>query len=97
MANTVKSFVPIQPSFVFVYIRLIVPGEMAVTTPALVIVAMEVLLEAQVPSLVGVTVTISPTQAKSGPPKLGKLGKLAISTSTESREIQLFILVTVKL
>lgn len=68
---------------------------MAETTPVLVIVAMALLLEAQVPWFVGVTVTVVPTQAFSGPPNVGILGILLIETITEDGEIQLLLLVTV--
>ena len=70
-ALTVNNTVLIQPVAVFVKVRVTVPPATPDTTPALVTVAMEVLLLDQVPPELGVTLAVVPTQVAVAPPKAG--------------------------
>lgn len=60
-----------QPVAVFVKVSVTVPAERPVTNPALVTVAMALLLVAQVPPEAGVTLVVPPKHTVPGPPNTG--------------------------
>lgn len=62
--------------------------------PALVIVAMLLLLDDQVPLLFGVTFAVEPVQTDEGPLITGAPGTALIITSLDEGELQLFEFIT---
>ena len=72
------------------------PAAIALTTPALVMVATAVLLLVQVPREFGVTLAVKPTQTADAPPNVGLEGIPLITVFAEATETQLLELVTVK-
>lgn len=64
--------------------------------PALLMVATDVLPDNHEPLVDGVTLAVPPTQTISSPPSVGILGIPSIPTEADDRDIQLLILVTVK-
>lgn len=95
-ANTVKGQVAVHPSAVLVYVSVTVPPEIPDTTPALVTVAMALLLEVHVPLVPGVIVAVTPTHTEVGPPATGLEGTGLMTILAVAGEVQLFELVTVK-
>ena len=71
------------------------PAAIALTTPALVMVATAVLLLVQVPREFGVTLAVKPTQTADAPPSVGLEGMAFMTTFAEAKDTQLFELVTV--
>jgi hypothetical protein len=59
-------------------------------------VAKELLLLTQVPPVAGVTLAVEPTHTAEAPPKVGFEGIALIATFAEAGEIQVLLLVTVK-
>jgi hypothetical protein len=67
---TVKLLDDEHPVTVSVKVRLTLPAETPVTTPALVTVAIELLLLVHVPPVLGVTLAVLPTHTAVAPPKV---------------------------
>lgn len=76
--------------------RVTEPEVKAVTSPALVTLATDVLLETQFPPLFGVTLVVKPRQTEVGPPRTGAPGIALITTSFDDNEAQLFAFSTLK-
>lgn len=72
-AFTVNDTVLLQPVDELVKVRVTVPAATPVTTPALVTVAIKVLLLLQVPPKPGVTLAVEPTQTDVAPPRVGSV------------------------
>ena len=85
-----------HPSAVLVYVNVTEPAATPVTTPALLIVATAVLLLAQVPFVAGVTLAVLPTQTEVAPPMTGFVGIALTTTFADDGEVQVLLLVTVK-
>ena len=66
------------------------------TTPALVTVAIVLLLLVQVPPVFGVTLAVLPTHTTVAPPNTGAPGTALITTFALAGDVQLLALVTVK-
>lgn len=85
-----------QPSDVLVYVKVTLPAETPVTTPALDTVATPLLLLVHDPNEFGVTFVVRPVHPDVAPPITGgKIGALMV-TFAEDGETQLFRFVTVK-
>jgi hypothetical protein len=85
----------LHPSDVRVYVSVTAPAAIALTTPALVTVAMSGLLLVQVPLTDGVTLLTTLSQLALEPPRTGAPGIVSITTLDDVGDIQLFVLVTV--
>lgn len=66
------------------------------TTPALVTVAIALLLLDQLPLVEGVTLAVEPTQSDEEPPMTGFAGIALTTTFAEAEEVHKLLLVTVK-
>jgi hypothetical protein len=91
-----KDLVAEQPVEVLVNVKVTLPAETPVTTPALVTVAIELLLLVHVPPVLGVTLAVLPTHTVVAPPNVGAPGTVLIVTFALATEIHAFVLVTVK-
>lgn len=95
LANTVNGSVFEHPSEVLVYVKVNEPADSADTNPELDTVATEVLLDAQVPFVDGVTFAVKPTQILAVPPTIGAPGMALITTFVEDRDVHELLFVTV--
>jgi hypothetical protein len=94
--TTFNVLVAPHPVEVCVNVRVTVPAATPDTKPALVIVAIAVLLLAQVPPVFGVTLAVLPTHTDVAPPNVGEPGTVLMTTLVLGAEVQVFVLVTVK-
>lgn len=85
-----------QPSEVLAYVKVTDPDATPVTKPALLIVAIPLLLELHVPFEDGVTFVDVPTQPIEEPPRTGFPGIAFITTLFEDNEVHKLELVTTK-
>jgi hypothetical protein len=74
---------------------LVVPAEIAVTVPALVMVATDVLLLVHVPDVLGVTFVVKPIHTEVAPPITGFVGTGLMTTFAEAGEVHELLFVTV--
>jgi hypothetical protein len=95
-ALTVNGKVLLHPSLVLVYVKVTGPADTPETTPALVIVAMAVLLLVHVPAVAGVTLAVEPIQTELAPPVTGFVGIVLMTTFADDVETHELLLVTVK-
>lgn len=95
MANTVNGKVFEHPSDDLVYVNVTAPAEFAVTSPALDTVATELLLEAQVPLVVGVTLAVRPAHILAAPPTTGAPGTALIVIIVDEGDVHKLLFVTV--
>jgi hypothetical protein len=86
----------LHPSDVLVYVKVTLPAETPVTTPALVTVTTALLLLDQLPLVEGVTLAVEPTHSAEEPPVTGFAGIALMTTFAEAEEVHKLLLVTVK-
>lgn len=92
---TVMDLVLLQPEAVSVKVRVAVPLPTPVTRPALVTVAMALLLLDQVPPILGVTLAVLPTQTSVAPPSTGLSGSGSMITFVDGFEEHPSLFITV--
>lgn len=96
LVNTEKGVLPEQPSEVLTYVKVTEPAAIPVTTPELVMEAMEGLLDVHVPLEEGVTLAVEPIHTEVAPPGTGFDGIGSITTLFEEIDVQLFWFLTTK-